>query len=96
MDFKPPVAILRKEASLARELLTTAVAIVVFGGMGVLLLYSSIGFPEVNPSQKAVDICIDKSPGDTVVITTRRGYRIQCICRPLDGRLLAVPYEIFD
>jgi len=45
MDFKPTFSFLRKEDSLARELVITVVAIVVFGGMGVLLLYSSIGFP---------------------------------------------------
>lgn len=93
MDFKLTVSFLRKEDSLARELVITAVAIMVFGGMGVLLLYSSIKFPGFNPPQKTVDICKEKSPGDTVVFTTQSGFNIRFVCAPIGDRLEAVPLE---
>ena len=43
------------------------------------------------PPPEAFEACTDKSEGATVTITTPRGDTIQCICRIIDGRLVAVP-----
>lgn len=79
-----------------KNILETTIGLLILMGLGVATVWAADtvqghGGRMGGPPPEAIEVCKDKSEGNTVEFTNRRGDKIRGTCKLIDNQLVAVP-----